>query len=62
MKKLDNIYKTRMGTSFTGWAVAVEKEPDFWLDGFETKKEAVAFCRKNSIKISGISNDKVRVK
>lgn len=33
------------------FAVALCEMPDFWLDAFDTKREAIAFCRKNELPI-----------
>lgn len=31
------------------YAVILQDDPDFWLDAFPTKKQAVAFCREHKL-------------
>ena len=38
------------------WAVVVHNT-DFWLDSFQYKKDAVAYCKKHGLKIMAIKKD-----
>ncbi len=33
------------------WAICVEEMPDFWMDAFEVKAEAIALCKAMGWKI-----------
>ncbi len=35
------------------WSVACVSDSEFWLDSFDTEKEAVAYCEKNGLPIVG---------
>lgn len=37
------------------YAVSVIENPDFWLNTFLTKKEAITFCKKQKLPIETIS-------
>jgi hypothetical protein len=34
------------------WAVSVNEDPEFWLDAFPTKEEAVKYCNKHTLPVT----------
>lgn len=35
------------------WAVVSDPVPGFWLDAFDTRDDAVGFCRTHAVPVSG---------
>lgn len=36
-------------TDLGGWAVTVDEDPEFWLDAFEDRADAIRFCQEHGL-------------
>lgn len=52
-RKVDVYLELNDDAGLMQWHVVDNTDPGFWIDSFDTKKEAVDFCLENELKIVG---------